>query len=349
MEAKSAAGDSENFSLKDYAHQYIQMRDTYLEAAKALKMASGPYKASRDAYVAAGVCPGCTRARAHSPPHAHTNPPRNRWACAACGCHAAAQPPDARDRAEPCTLPVCSPSSTSLASIPFTPSCAQPRPTPSRCTTEALASEGARAARTDAAGGGGVMWQRRCRRLMCTCAHGDCAHVLGDIEGGGLLMMFVGACMEVRSCPGRRVATDSDTRGTRVCGGWEAARQQWRTFGACCMCSRACSLRSRGGMASWRGVQDRRCRRPPARDCCCGFGKQNARSKLARPARRRARGLAAVCVECRRRACSLVLPLLPLHLGAGPSPPAAQELHRLSCASFTVSARERKSAPEACQ
>ena len=170
--------------------------------------------------------------------------------------------------------------------------------------------------------GGGVMWQRRCRRLMCTCAHGDCAHVLGDIEGGGLLMMFVGACMEVRSCPGRRVATDSDTRGTRVCGGWEAARQQWRTFGACCMCSRACSLRSRGGMASWRGVQDRRCRRPPARDCCCGFGKQNARSKLARPARRRARGLAAVCVECRRRACSLVLPLLPLHLGAGPSPPA---------------------------
>ncbi len=71
MEAKSAAGDSENFSLKDYAHQYIQMRDTYLEAAKALKMASGPYKASRDAYVAAGVCPGA-RARALSHTHIPT-------------------------------------------------------------------------------------------------------------------------------------------------------------------------------------------------------------------------------------------------------------------------------------
>ena len=88
MEAQSAAGDSENFSLKDYAHQYIQMRDTYLDAAKALKMASGPYKASRDAYVAAGVCPGGTRARG-TLPHAHTNPPRNRWACATRGCHAA--------------------------------------------------------------------------------------------------------------------------------------------------------------------------------------------------------------------------------------------------------------------
>lgn len=32
----------------------MQMRDNYLKAAKALKMASGPYKASRDAYVAAG-------------------------------------------------------------------------------------------------------------------------------------------------------------------------------------------------------------------------------------------------------------------------------------------------------
>jgi ABC-type transporter lipoprotein component MlaA len=56
METKSEAGDSSNFSLKDYAHQYTQMRDTYLQAAKALKMASGPYKASRDAYVAAGAC-----------------------------------------------------------------------------------------------------------------------------------------------------------------------------------------------------------------------------------------------------------------------------------------------------
>jgi len=55
MESKSEAGDSSNFSLKDYAHQYTQMRDQYLVAARALKMASGPYKASRDAYVAAGT------------------------------------------------------------------------------------------------------------------------------------------------------------------------------------------------------------------------------------------------------------------------------------------------------
>jgi ABC-type transporter lipoprotein component MlaA len=59
MEAKSEAGDSSNFSLKDYAAQYTQMRDKYLQAAKALKMASGPYKASRDAYVAAGMCKQC--------------------------------------------------------------------------------------------------------------------------------------------------------------------------------------------------------------------------------------------------------------------------------------------------
>lgn len=55
MESKSEAGDASSFSLKDYAHQYTQMRDKYLVAAKALKMASGPYKASRDAYVAAGA------------------------------------------------------------------------------------------------------------------------------------------------------------------------------------------------------------------------------------------------------------------------------------------------------
>ncbi len=63
MEEKSAAGDSKNFSLKDYAHQYEQMRSNYLEAAKALKMASGPYKATRDAYVAAGACPELARSR----------------------------------------------------------------------------------------------------------------------------------------------------------------------------------------------------------------------------------------------------------------------------------------------
>lgn len=68
MESKSEAGDSSNFSLKDYAHQYTQMRNTYLEAAKALKMASGPYKASRDAYVAAGelLVLGDTEGRRHS-------------------------------------------------------------------------------------------------------------------------------------------------------------------------------------------------------------------------------------------------------------------------------------------
>ena len=44
-------------ALTDYSSQYVQARDTYLEAAKALKMATGPYKASRDAYVAAGVNP----------------------------------------------------------------------------------------------------------------------------------------------------------------------------------------------------------------------------------------------------------------------------------------------------
>ena len=46
MEEKSAAGDSKSFSLKDYAHQYEQMRSTYLEAAKALKMATGSERGS---------------------------------------------------------------------------------------------------------------------------------------------------------------------------------------------------------------------------------------------------------------------------------------------------------------
>jgi ABC-type transporter lipoprotein component MlaA len=32
---------------------YVETRDTYLAAAQALKLATGPYKASRDAYVAA--------------------------------------------------------------------------------------------------------------------------------------------------------------------------------------------------------------------------------------------------------------------------------------------------------
>ena len=79
------AGDSENFSLRDYAQQYTQMRDKYLTAAKALKMASGPYMASRDAYVAAGTCHvalaalrvcACFAQRL-TPPHPNQNPARS--------------------------------------------------------------------------------------------------------------------------------------------------------------------------------------------------------------------------------------------------------------------------------
>jgi ABC-type transporter lipoprotein component MlaA len=42
-----------DFDLDKYAGVYTTTRDTYLSAAKALKLATGPYKASRDAYVAA--------------------------------------------------------------------------------------------------------------------------------------------------------------------------------------------------------------------------------------------------------------------------------------------------------
>jgi hypothetical protein len=38
---------------KDYAAPYTSSRNTYLKAAAALKLATGPYKAARDAYVAA--------------------------------------------------------------------------------------------------------------------------------------------------------------------------------------------------------------------------------------------------------------------------------------------------------
>ena len=41
------------FDLDKYATVYTTTRDSYLTAAKALKLATGPYKASRDAYVAA--------------------------------------------------------------------------------------------------------------------------------------------------------------------------------------------------------------------------------------------------------------------------------------------------------
>ena len=40
-------------TMQDYADKYTAARDTYIEAAEALKLATGPYKASRDAYVAA--------------------------------------------------------------------------------------------------------------------------------------------------------------------------------------------------------------------------------------------------------------------------------------------------------
>jgi ABC-type transporter lipoprotein component MlaA len=42
-----------DFDLQNYAATYDKTRDTYLGAATALKLATGPYKAARDAYVAA--------------------------------------------------------------------------------------------------------------------------------------------------------------------------------------------------------------------------------------------------------------------------------------------------------
>ena len=42
-----------NTNMSNYAATYTSTRDAYLEAAKALKEATGPYKATRDAYVAA--------------------------------------------------------------------------------------------------------------------------------------------------------------------------------------------------------------------------------------------------------------------------------------------------------
>ena len=38
---------------RDYAAPYTTSRNHYLQAAAALKLATGPYKAARDAYVAA--------------------------------------------------------------------------------------------------------------------------------------------------------------------------------------------------------------------------------------------------------------------------------------------------------
>ena len=46
-------GDSQLFDLEDYAGTYRETRNAYLKAANQLKLATGPYKAARDAYVAA--------------------------------------------------------------------------------------------------------------------------------------------------------------------------------------------------------------------------------------------------------------------------------------------------------
>jgi len=42
-----------NTDLSNYASTYAETRKDYLKAAQALKEATGPYKATRDAYVAA--------------------------------------------------------------------------------------------------------------------------------------------------------------------------------------------------------------------------------------------------------------------------------------------------------
>lgn len=42
-----------NFNLESYAQTYRDTRGVYLEAASKLKLATGPYKAARDAYVIA--------------------------------------------------------------------------------------------------------------------------------------------------------------------------------------------------------------------------------------------------------------------------------------------------------
>jgi ABC-type transporter lipoprotein component MlaA len=42
-----------DFDLSKYEGTYVATRNTYLGAATALKLATGPYKAARDAYVAA--------------------------------------------------------------------------------------------------------------------------------------------------------------------------------------------------------------------------------------------------------------------------------------------------------
>ena len=43
------------FDLEDYATTYRATRDAYLKAANELKLATGPYTAAHDAYVAANI------------------------------------------------------------------------------------------------------------------------------------------------------------------------------------------------------------------------------------------------------------------------------------------------------
>eukprot|EP00290_Baffinella_frigidus_P012001 CAMPEP_0180157926 /NCGR_PEP_ID=MMETSP0986-20121125/26566_1 /TAXON_ID=697907 /ORGANISM="non described non described, Strain CCMP2293" /LENGTH=76 /DNA_ID=CAMNT_0022107607 /DNA_START=14 /DNA_END=244 /DNA_ORIENTATION=+ len=43
----------DDFTLNDYQYTYENSRTAYLTAAEALQKATGPYKATRDAYVAA--------------------------------------------------------------------------------------------------------------------------------------------------------------------------------------------------------------------------------------------------------------------------------------------------------
>lgn len=43
------------FDLEDYATTYRATRDAYLKSANELKLATGPYKAAKEAYVAANV------------------------------------------------------------------------------------------------------------------------------------------------------------------------------------------------------------------------------------------------------------------------------------------------------
>ena len=53
MEYHIGCGPVANVRFDKYAGVYTSTHDTYLSAANELKLATGPYKAARDAYVAA--------------------------------------------------------------------------------------------------------------------------------------------------------------------------------------------------------------------------------------------------------------------------------------------------------